>query len=141
MVFITRYLDLFFSFVSLYNCSFKVIFIMLNMFTLYLILTKYKETYDKDDDKFRIEFLIFLCVTLAMAFNAEFTILEILWTFSIYLEAVAIIPQIYMAYKSGTFDKDVSFYVLMLYSYRSLYIVNWIYRYEVETFYDPIVIV
>lgn len=33
--------------------------------------------------------------------NAQFTPMEILWTFSVYLEAVAILPQLFMLQRRG----------------------------------------
>jgi hypothetical protein len=43
---------------------------------------------------FRIEFLLGPCALLALVLNHEFSTMEILWTFSIYLESVAILPQV-----------------------------------------------
>ena len=42
----------------------------------------------------RIEFLLGPCALLALVLNHEFSTMEILWTFSIYLESVAILPQV-----------------------------------------------
>ena len=52
------------------------------------------QTYDREQDTFRVIFLILPCLLLGIFINHEFTITEILWTFSIYLEAVAILPQL-----------------------------------------------
>lgn len=62
---------------------------------------KFKATYDRNHDTFRVEFLLAPCAVLALLINHEFTIMEILWTFSIYLEAVAILPQLFMVSKTG----------------------------------------
>ena len=56
-----------------------------------------------------------------------------LWTFSIYLEAVAILPQLVMLQNSGNVDILTGHYVFFLGSYRALYLLNWIYRY----FHEP----
>ena len=66
---------------------------------------------------------------------------QILWTFSIYLESVAIMPQLYMISKTGEAETITSHYLFALGSYRGLYIVNWVYRYYMEGFYDLIAIV
>ena len=66
---------------------------------------------------------------------------QILWTMSIYLESVAIMPQLFMVSKTGEAETITSHYLFALGSYRALYILNWIYRYYVEGFYDLIAIV
>lgn len=67
--------------------------------------------------------------------------LQILWTFSIYLEAVAILPQLFMISKTGEAETITSHYLFALGSYRALYILNWIYRYHLEGFFDFIAVV
>lgn len=64
-----------------------------------------------------------------------------LWTFSIYLESVAILPQLFMLNKTGEAETITSHYLFALGLYRALYIVNWIYRYYMETFFDLIMVV
>ena len=66
---------------------------------------------------------------------------QILWTFSIYLESVAILPQLFMISKTGEAETITSHYLFALGSYRTLYIVNWVWRYYNEGFYDIIAIV
>ena len=67
--------------------------------------------------------------------------LQILWTFSIYLEAVAILPQLFMISKTGEAESITSHYLFALGSYRALYILNWIYRFYFEGFFDLIAVV
>ena len=66
---------------------------------------------------------------------------QILWTFSIYLESVAILPQLFMISKTGEAESITSHYLFALGSYRALYILNWIYRYYFEGFFDLIAVV
>ncbi|XP_063584761.1 ER lumen protein-retaining receptor-like [Penaeus indicus] len=66
---------------------------------------------------------------------------QVLWTFSIYLETVAILPQLFMVSKTGEAESITSHYLFALGSYRALYIFNWVYRYYAEGFYDLIAIV
>jgi len=141
VVFLTRYLDLFTSFISVYNTTMKVFFLASSIGTVYLMFVKFKATYDHNHDTFRIEFLVGPCVLLALLLNHEFTVMEVLWTLSIYLESVAILPQLFMVSKTGEAESITSHYLFALGSYRALYIVNWIYRYYVEGFYDIIAIV
>lgn len=58
--------------------------------------------------------------------------MEVLWTFSEYLEAVAILPQIYLLVETEKYDALTSHYLVCLGLYRLFYIFNWIYRYTTE---------
>ncbi|XP_014672890.1 PREDICTED: ER lumen protein-retaining receptor 2 [Priapulus caudatus] len=141
LVYTTRYLDLFTSFISPYNTAMKVFFIASSYATIYLIYLKFKATYDRNHDTFRMEFLVLPVLVLAFVVNHDFTPLEILWTFSIYLESVAILPQLFMVSKTGQAETITSHYLFALGMYRALYIVNWVYRYYFEGFYDLIAII
>merc|ERR1712111_126114 len=102
---------------------------------------KFKATYDGNHDTFRVEFLVGPAALLAMLLNHEWSVMEILWTFSIYLEAVAILPQLFMISKTGEAETITSHYLFAQGSYRALYIANWIYRYYFENHTDWIAIV
>ncbi|KAL4239829.1 ER lumen protein-retaining receptor 2 [Mactra antiquata] len=141
LVFTTRYLDLFTSFISVYNTCMKVFFISSSYVTVYFIYQHFKATYDSNHDTFRVEFLVVPVGGLAFLVNHEFSPLEILWTFSIYLESVAILPQLFMVSKTGEAETITSHYLFALGSYRALYLLNWIYRYYFEGFFDLIAVV
>ena len=127
-VFVTRYLDLFWEWVSLYNFVMKVFFIASSCYILYLMKYKYRPTHDPSIDTFRVEYLAGPCVLLALVFNYKFTVPEILWSFSIFLEAVAILPQLFMLQRTGEAETITTHYLAALGAYRALYIPNWIYR-------------
>jgi ER lumen protein retaining receptor len=141
IVYTTRYLDLFTNYISLYNSFMKIVFLSASFATVYLIYFKFRATYDSNHDTFRIEFLLAPVTLLALIVNHEFTIFEVLWTFSIYLEAVAILPQLFLVSKTGEAETITSHYLFALGSYRGLYLLNWIFRYYMEDFYDLIAIV
>ncbi|KAG9312130.1 ER lumen protein retaining receptor-domain-containing protein [Chiua virens] len=101
LVFVTRYLDLFFRWYSLYNFVMKIFFIASSCYILYLMKFRFRPTHDPSIDTFKIEYLLGPCFLLALIFNFRFTVTEILWTFSIYLEAVAIFPQLFMLQRTG----------------------------------------
>ncbi|XP_048688601.1 ER lumen protein-retaining receptor 1 isoform X3 [Caretta caretta] len=141
VVFTTRYLDLITNFISFYNTSMKVVYIACSYATVWLIYSKFKATYDGNHDTFRVEFLVVPTAVLAFLVNHDFTPLEILWTFSIYLESVAILPQLFMVSKTGEAETITSHYLFALGIYRTLYLFNWIWRYQQEGFFDLIAIV
>ncbi|XP_001950887.1 ER lumen protein-retaining receptor [Acyrthosiphon pisum] len=141
IVYTTRYLDLFTSFVSVYNSFMKIVFLSASYGTLYLMFFKFKPTYDHNHDSFRILYLIIPSLVLSFVIVHVYTVMEILWTYSIYLEAVAIMPQLFMVSRTGEAETITSHYLFALGSYRALYILNWIYRYYTEDFLDMIVII
>lgn len=141
IVYTTRYLDLITTYISAYNTVMKVVFIGASYATLYLIYMKFKATYDHNHDTFRVEFLLAPALVLSLLINHDFNVLEVLWTFSIYLESVAILPQLFLVSKTGEAESITSHYLFALGSYRALYLLNWVYRYLAEAHYDLIAIV
>ncbi|KAI0079849.1 ER lumen protein retaining receptor [Panus rudis PR-1116 ss-1] len=139
-VFVTRYLDLFYDFISVYNTLMKIFFISSSVYILYLMRVQYRPTHDPSIDTFRVEYLVGPCFLLALVFNYKFTITEVLWSFSIFLEAVAILPQLFMLQRTGEAETITTHYLAALGAYRALYIPNWIWRYFMEGSVDPIAI-
>lgn len=85
-------------------------------------------TNDPSIDTFRVEYLIAPSFVLGLIFNYKFTFLEVFWSFSIFLEAVAILPQLFMLQRTGEAETITTHYLAALGAYRALYIPNWIYR-------------
>ncbi|XP_074272380.1 ER lumen protein-retaining receptor A [Silene latifolia] len=134
LVFLTRYLDLFTDYISLYNSVMKIVFIVSSLAIVWCMRMHpvIRRSYDKVQDTFRHYFLVLGCFVLAFLVHEKFTFQEVFWAFSIYLEAVAILPQLVLLQRSGNVDNLTAQYVLFLGAYRGLYIVNWIYRYFTE---------
>lgn len=176
LVFATRYLDLLFTFISLYNrqeperpcrtlpssdapppdpCSvMKIVFLGATFKIVhYMMYDKVvRSTYDKEHDSFRSEYIVGPCAVLALLLHSQFNfveasppegvvlrrraptpscpLLQVLWTFSIYLEALAILPQLVVLQRTKNIDNLTGNYVFLLGSYRALYILNWIWRWD-----------
>ncbi|KAI9465175.1 ER lumen protein retaining receptor [Lactarius psammicola] len=138
-VFITRYLDLFFpSQLSLYNIVMKIFFIGSSVYILFLMKVRFRPTNDPSIDTFRVEYLIGPALILALLFNYSYSLTEVFWSFSIFLESVAILPQLFILQRTGEAETITTHYLAALGAYRGLYIPNWIYRYFVEDLVDPI---
>ncbi|EPE07121.1 er lumen protein retaining receptor [Ophiostoma piceae UAMH 11346] len=131
IVYITRYLDLF-STESIYNFLFKVLFISSQGYILYLMTTSYKPTNDPSIDTFRVEYLLGGAAVLGVLIPYKYTFSEIFWAFSIWLESVAILPQLFMLQRTGEAETITTHYIFALGLYRALYIPNWIYRFATE---------
>jgi len=139
-VFITRYLDVFTNFISLYNTSIKIFFILSTLTNIFLVFVKYKGTISSDQDTFKIQFLVLGAALLALLINHEFAVLEVCWTFSIYLEAVSIIPQLSVSSQAKAVEPVMLLYLAALGCHKLFYIFNWVHRYYNEGFYDIIAI-
>lgn len=55
----------------------KLIFIIAAYGTIYMIVKKYKKTYDRENDKMPLYYLIVPCLVLALIFNKKFTLWEV----------------------------------------------------------------
>ena len=55
----------------------KVIYLVCAYATVYLMLVKFKATYDSNHDTFRMEFLLIPVAGLACLVNHEFSVLEV----------------------------------------------------------------
>ncbi|CCW62406.1 unnamed protein product [Phytomonas sp. EM1] len=134
LVFITRYLDLFLVVYSLYNTLMKVFFIATSCHICFLMKFRspWKATYDRENDTFRIRYLIAPCMILALLIHPSsrgLWFVEVLWAFSQYLEAVAILPQIFLLEYTERYDALTSHYLFCLGAYRVFYLLHWIVRY------------
>jgi ER lumen protein retaining receptor len=127
-VFLVRYLDLFMYFISLYNTSMKLFFIGSTMLIIYLMRIKkpFCSTYDSLGDTFpHLKVLLPAALVLAIIIHAGDTTWEFVWSFSLWLEALAFIPQIIMLNKIRVVENLTSHYVACLGLYRFFYILNW----------------
>ncbi|KAI4837186.1 ER lumen protein retaining receptor [Plasmodium brasilianum] len=132
IVFLCRYIDLFFVFVSFYNTVMKITFILTIAYTIYLIRFKLpiSQTYNRKVDNFKSElYLIPPCLVLSLLTCRTYNLYNILWSFSIWLESVAILPQLVLLEKQREVENITSHYVITMGLYRAFYILNWIYRY------------
>jgi hypothetical protein len=106
LVFSTRYLDLvtmwwvpvdegesIWDYVSVYNTVLKLLYLSTS-YTLIALFFVFRETYDPEADQFCKMIVIVPSLLLAIAFNYQPEWSEVLWTFSIYLEVTAMVPQL-----------------------------------------------
>lgn len=144
IVFVTRYLDLFTTFYSVYNSVMKVLYICTTSMIIYTIrFTKpFSATYDKAQDSFlHYKFAVAPCAAIALIthlFQHRFAFrpLEYLWLFSIFLESIAILPQLIVLQRYREVENLTGNYVFFMGAYRALYILNWIYRSYHEPLYQ-----
>jgi len=141
IVFVSRYLDLpwnifYPSWFHFYLASMKIIYILATALIIYYIHNRYRSTYCVDEDGLPLYFIIPPCFILALIWNNEFSFFEIMWAFSVFLEAVTILPQLLMLQSTGNVETLTGHYIFCLGGYRALYLINWIYRYIMEDDYE-----
>ena len=85
-------------------------------------LKPWRDTYQQKDDVFPRWYLVVPAIILAFipGLHDRFTVLEVSWSFSIYLEALAVIPQLKMSRKCGEIEMYMLVYLLLLATYRTL---------------------
>ena len=102
LVFLTRYLDLFMTFYSYYNMVMKIIYIVTTASLVYIIRYKepFRNFYNPEQDSFEhVKFAVLPCSIIALVVHlfrsgiGDFNYLELLWTFSICLEPLAIVSN------------------------------------------------
>merc|ERR1719450_9920 len=87
------------------------------------------QTYQRVNDTCSLVIIIAPCATAALLLTNEYSILEILWTFSEFVEGFAMVPQYIFCYREkGARDWGAGLYVISLGSYRVFYALNWIYK-------------
>ena len=77
IVYCTRYIDLFFSFVSLYNTTMKVVFIASQLYIIYLMRVKFRPTNDMQIDTFKLEYLLGGSAILSLIATYKYTFQEV----------------------------------------------------------------
>lgn len=145
LVFITRYLNIY-RYISVYNTLMKVFFLVSSIYTVVeLQKYKYKNPIAYQEmimaDAFKVQYLLIPCVVLAFVFNHGFGLIPLSQSFSMWLESVAIMPQLFMLSKSGKAPTLTTHYIFSLGLYRALYIPNWIWRYCYEARFDKLAFV
>ncbi|KAF7376756.1 Protein-ER retention receptor [Mycena sanguinolenta] len=141
LVFVTRYLDLFFRFVSLYNTVMKIIYIASAFYVLVVMRWIYPHSQENRMAWHATYIILGFSVLASLIFNYHFNATEILWSFSIVLEAFCVIPQLILLRETTTPTVITSYYLLALGSYRALYIPNWVLRFFFDNVLDPIAVV
>eukprot|EP00397_Hematodinium_sp_SG-2012_P020022 GEMP01020604.1.p1 GENE.GEMP01020604.1~~GEMP01020604.1.p1 ORF type:complete len:218 (+),score=15.74 GEMP01020604.1:226-879(+) len=137
IVFMSRYMDLLWSFVSVYNTVMKLFFIVSTAYLVYVMRFKppINQTYDRNADSFSYtKFFLVPALLLGVICADEYSISEIMWTSSIFLESVAIVPQLLLLQQIQEVENLTSNFVGAMGAYRACYILNWVYRYIAEDY-------
>ncbi|GAA5855076.1 hypothetical protein JCM3766R1_002018 [Sporobolomyces carnicolor] len=157
VVYCARYSDLsMWYWTSTYTTIGKIVWLATSSYVVVVMSTKFRMTREVGVETVKVEHLAGPCLAVALCFNYALQPLELLWTFSIYLEAVAVVPQLFLTYNSkrravmavdpardvgGRPHDDechVLLYLALMAAYRALYVANWARRYHTEVFECPV---
>lgn len=134
-VFITRYLDLLWTppSESIWNFILKNFYILSSLYIIFLMMRVYARTREREKawklGAYCLGGSILLApIATGIAERKDFSFSQMLWTFSIILESVCVIPQLLLLRQTTVPTVIDSFYLLTLGSYRAFYILNWIVR-------------
>jgi len=142
VVFVMRYLDLFTTYYSLYNSLMKIFYIASTACILGAIQYEpLRSTCDTARDTFPHWRLLvlpsFIFATIISIIKNDGKVDELLWTFSLVLEPLAILPQLFLVFRYREIESVtwIYEYIIFMGAYRALYILNWIYRAHTEPHY------
>lgn len=133
LVFATRYLDLFVVYISMYNTVMKILYLSSSSYICYLMKFKspWKSTYDSAGDSFKIRYLIVPCLLISFVLSLQTSyrryglLIDSFRVFSLLLESVAILPQIFLLEITERYDVVTTHYLVCLGLYRLFYIGHW----------------
>ena len=98
VVFITRYFDIFTGWKSMYLFLMKIIFIIITAYTMYLMKIKkpFNLSYDRESDSLPHYYIYLAALLMAVLIHKSLNPVDFMWSFSIWLESLAILPQLFM---------------------------------------------
>jgi ER lumen protein retaining receptor len=148
-VFCTRYLDLFWvpPQRSWWNFILKNFYIWSSIYIIILMTRVYARTREREKawrlGGYSLGASLVAGPLVSLIFNGiqASTLFEMLWTFSIVLESVCVLPQLLLLRQTTVPTVIDSFYLVTLGSYRGFYILNWIYRMFTKNKPGPIVVI
>lgn len=143
LTFSTRYLDLFWvpPWFSWWNFVLKIFYIASSAYIVFLMMRVYARTRERETAwrlaAYSLGGSLILAPLVCLAFNFHaFRFSEVVWTFSIILESVCVLPQLLLLRQTSVPTVLDSFYLVTLGSYRFFYILNWIVRGAIEHHFD-----
>ena len=171
LVFGTRYLDLLWvpPYWSWYNTSLKIFYTSSSLYIVWLMMRMYARTREREYAWKLAAWSLagslvsapIVCLILAKwkgrfftevrrssiseicgkSVDTDATIEQTLWTFSIILESICVLPQLLLLRQTSVPTVLDSFYLVTLGSYRFLYILNWIYHGAIKKPVNPIAVI
>ncbi|KAK6504403.1 hypothetical protein TWF506_002602 [Arthrobotrys conoides] len=145
LVFLSRYVDIFWIDLGWWNTTLKVFYILSSAFTLILMTKIFPRTQEAQKalrfGAYCLGGSLVLTIPVTAFINEWFTFAENVWVFSIILESVCVLPQLLLLRRTTIPTVIDSYYLVALGSYRGFYILNWIWRYYTSRHFDPVSVI
>jgi len=108
----------------------EVVAFALTAYLVYLMRVQYASSFSAESDTFKDIWILGPCAVLGLVVHPSVTanyFINVLWAFSTYLEAVALLPQLFVFHSaSRTVDNMTSLWIVSLFLSRLLECVFWI---------------
>ena len=140
IVFCCRYLTAGLFSPPLYNIIFKLFYIGSAAAIVALMLGKLRASYEHRHDTFRIEAILIVCLPLAYFSRPLPGFAYFMFSYSLWVECFAIVPQLILLGRSKKLDVLNREYIFFLSIYRLFYLLNWIYKLATDTGKTPHVV-
>jgi ER lumen protein retaining receptor len=117
--------------IKIYNTLMKSFFLYYQVYIIFLMMYKYKNTYNKKHDNFNLPVLFGFSAAIALFVKGETFgffnyIEEYLYTYSLIIESLAILPQLVMIQEAGDCESLTSHYIFLLGLYRLVYVLYFV---------------
>merc|ERR1719389_1245853 len=99
---------------------------------LYCVFKSHRHTYQEECDAFSVQGITISCFILAVIVHPDLNdrpLFDTLWATSLYIDVVAMAPQLWMMSKSGGAESVTSHYVFAIALSRAVNLVFWYYGY------------
>lgn len=105
---------------------------------LFFIFKKHRATYQETEDNFEIRYLLAMCFLMAVCLHPSFNdrpLFDTLWTFALYVDVFAMMPQLWMVSKLGnkaggeSLDAMNAHYIAAITASRAVNFAFWFYGY------------
>lgn len=126
-VYVSRYLDMFTEVQGMYLMFFKITFNLITV-TMLGAFAWLHETYDFSADSCNLVAIVAPTAAFAYVTSNGTGFQKEMWTFSEFLEPLALLPQYIVCYRSIRIRPAAVLYVLCVGGYRVFYVLNWIYK-------------
>ena len=133
IVYCSRYINSGLFNFPLYNIVIKLFCITATAAVLILMKTSLNGTIERRHDTFRSELVLMICIPLAWFTSSLHSVEWFFWSYSFWVEAFAIMPQLLLLKRTQKIDVLTTDYIFFLALYKVFYLLSWTVRMWTET--------
>lgn len=130
--FIARYLDVFtYPSVPDNYLSYSKLYNLIGAASIILVLLRAHGSFSAHETRstiYQVFVTFFVCLVLGSVFNYSQSLVEIAWSFSIFMASVADVPQLVEYDRMEQKDGWLTAYLVLCFAFRALHLPHWILR-------------